>query len=346
HSKNNLIHNQKVMDLGISKLYNDDVTRTRSRELKGTITYLELQCILNPTYECAFKSDIYSIGVLYWELTTGRSPFQNASTHQILLNISLGLREDPNPVTPIEYVNLYKKSWDLFPENRQQLNEVYNIVSNIMSEADKKFDEYILKTEQYISESNTMIANLFQEFIILYTTDMATNSDDTANDHRETILAYFYMKGFGTNKDYEKCLYWCKKGCAKKNVYSYYEAAFCYGYSLSISENYNEAFRYFNLAAGGGVLKAKRELAIMHMNGMGCEENKAKAFCLFKEAGEQDKIACCMIGDCSYDGIGIEVNLIEALKCYKICWKKWEYPNAVIRIPLIEAKLEDIRLID
>ncbi|CAG8470201.1 24024_t:CDS:2 [Gigaspora rosea] len=220
------------------------------------------------------------------------------------------------------------------------------------------------KSTSNFSGSSIIIVNLSQEFIKLYIKDMVTNSDDSVNninnwlennsenskkifdfvintdvliEHRETILAYFYMKGFGTNKDYNECLYWCKKGCEKKDVYSYYEAAFCYRYSY---KNYNEAFHYFNLAASGGVLKAKSELAMMHLHGMGCEENKTKAFYLFKEAGEQDKIACCLISDCYYDGIGIEINLIEALKYYKIFWEKWHYYNAKIRIPLIEEKLE------
>ncbi|CAG8812244.1 19216_t:CDS:1, partial [Racocetra persica] len=305
------------------------------------------------------------LGVLFWELTTGRSPFQNASALQIVQNILyFDHREDPNPATPIEYVSLYKKCWDLCPEKRPEINEVDNTVSNIKLEADKKFDENILNTEQCASNFsvfNTIIANLFQDFIKLYIKDMDTNSDDTVNDinswlknnqknskkildfamsfeieRRETIIAYFFMKGFGTDEDYEECLHWCKKGCEKKDIYSYYEAAFCYRYCL---ENYNEAFHYFNLAASGGILKAKRELAIMYMNGMGCKENKAKAFDLFKESGDQDKIACCMVSDCYYEGIGIETNLNEALKCYKICWKKWRYPNAKIRIPLIEKKL-------
>ncbi|RIB21759.1 kinase-like domain-containing protein [Gigaspora rosea] len=334
HSKNILIHNQKVMiaDLGLSKLCNDDLKKLG-----------QPQCVWDSKYVRDFKSDIYSLGVLYWELTTGRVPFQDANVQQIFLNISDGLRETPNPITPIEFINLYKRCWDSDPKNRPQINEVYDIVSNIKS---------------------IIIVNLSQEFIKLYIKDMVTNSDDSVNninnwlennsenskkifdfvintdvliEHRETILAYFYMKGFGTNKDYNECLYWCKKGCEKKDVYSYYEAAFCYRYSY---KNYNEAFHYFNLAASGGVLKAKSELAMMHLHGMGCEENKTKAFYLFKEAGEQDKIACCLISDCYYDGIGIEINLIEALKYYKIFWEKWHYYNAKIRIPLIEEKLE------
>ncbi|CAG8444099.1 6082_t:CDS:2 [Gigaspora rosea] len=280
---------------------------------------------------------------------------------------------------------------NLSQESRSQINEV-EIFSNVKSGTDKKFDNYIFKTQNirqlessyetnkkkrkasnmlgdnddfdYFSGSNIIIAKLSQEFIELYIKDMVTNSDDTANDvnswlknnnenskkifdftmnfkaeHHEAILAYFYMKGFGTNKDYKECLQWCKKGCEKKDIYAYYELAFCYRDSLGTFEDYNKAFHYFNLAASGGVLKAKRELAIMYMDGMGCEENKNKAFCLFKEAGEQDKMACYIISDCYFDGIGTEKNLVEALKYYKICWKKWEYPNAKIRIPLIEKIL-------
>ncbi|CAG8755787.1 19137_t:CDS:2, partial [Gigaspora rosea] len=115
-------------------------------------------------------------------------------------------------------------------------------------------------------------------------------------EHHETILAYFYMKGFGTNKDYRECLQWCNKGCEKKDIYAYYELAFCYRDSLAVS---------------GGVLKAKRELAIMYMDGM--------VIVIF-------------------DGIGIEKNLVEALKYYKICWKN-EKSNAIRRIPLIEKML-------
>ncbi|RIB07151.1 kinase-like domain-containing protein [Gigaspora rosea] len=163
-------------------------------------------------------------------------------------------------------------------KKRPQINEVYDIVSNIKSEVDKKFDENI-KVEQY------------KQYTI---------------EHQETILAYFYMKGFGTSEDYTKYLYWCNIGCEKKDVYSYYEAAFCYRYNLGTSEDYKKAFHYFNLAASGGVLKAKHELAIMYMDGMGCEENKIKAFCLFKETGEQDNIACCTISDWYYEGIGIQ----------------------------------------
>jgi serine/threonine protein kinase len=54
------------------------------------------------------KSDVYSIGVLLWEISSGQPPF-NDVPHEIDLVISIlkGLRESPVPDTPKDYVKLY-----------------------------------------------------------------------------------------------------------------------------------------------------------------------------------------------------------------------------------------------
>ncbi|CAJ0829959.1 5103_t:CDS:2, partial [Entrophospora sp. SA101] len=57
------------------------------------------------------KSDVYSVGVLLWELTSNRPPFSNLDQHQQLVlpfHISQGTLEEPIPNTPDEYINLYK----------------------------------------------------------------------------------------------------------------------------------------------------------------------------------------------------------------------------------------------
>ena len=56
------------------------------------------------------KSDIYSVGVLLWELTSGKPPFSdlNISRNTLMFSISEGTREKPIPNTPDEYINLYK----------------------------------------------------------------------------------------------------------------------------------------------------------------------------------------------------------------------------------------------
>ena len=59
-------------------------------------------------YSLNKKSDIYSIGVLFWEISGGRPPF-SAKKNDIglALEISQGLREEPILNTPEDYIKLY-----------------------------------------------------------------------------------------------------------------------------------------------------------------------------------------------------------------------------------------------
>ena len=57
------------------------------------------------------KSDVYSVGVLLWELTSGKPPFSNVDRNTysktLMCSISGGTREKPIPNTPDEYSNLF-----------------------------------------------------------------------------------------------------------------------------------------------------------------------------------------------------------------------------------------------
>ena len=54
------------------------------------------------------KNDVYSIGVLFWELSSGKKPFADKEYDLFLaMEIAQGLREDVVKGTPEEYSNLY-----------------------------------------------------------------------------------------------------------------------------------------------------------------------------------------------------------------------------------------------
>ena len=56
------------------------------------------------------KSDVYSIGVLLWEISSGQPPFYTEDgQYDICLpfDISQGLRETVVPDTPEDYVKIY-----------------------------------------------------------------------------------------------------------------------------------------------------------------------------------------------------------------------------------------------
>ncbi|CAB5199566.1 hypothetical protein RhiirA5_422453 [Rhizophagus irregularis] len=100
HSKNVVIHenNAKITDFGISKN----------------------QC--NQTSTAYI--DIYSFGVLMWEISSGYPPFKdNDIKIALAVSISISTREDTIPDTPKEYKELYKICWNQ-PEQRLTINKV------------------------------------------------------------------------------------------------------------------------------------------------------------------------------------------------------------------------------
>ena len=79
------------------------------------------------------RSDIYSLGVLLWEISSGKSPFESHIDHTIIATILSGIREERIPDTPEEYYKLYSKCWNDEPENRYTIEDVYEILENLLN---------------------------------------------------------------------------------------------------------------------------------------------------------------------------------------------------------------------
>ncbi|RIA88992.1 kinase-like domain-containing protein [Glomus cerebriforme] len=124
HSKNILVNNGKLLiaDLGLSKKIEANTSSMANR--MGIVEYIEPQCFNNADYKKDKKSDIYGLGVILWEITSGRPPFSNYQQQELLSHhISINkLRETPIRDTPLEYQQLYQKCWDddpnIRPDNR------------------------------------------------------------------------------------------------------------------------------------------------------------------------------------------------------------------------------------
>ena len=67
------------------------------------------------TYDLTEKSDIYSLGVLLWELTSYSSPFnfETEDNTLIMLDIFDGKRESPVPGTNHKFVGLYQSKYKI-----------------------------------------------------------------------------------------------------------------------------------------------------------------------------------------------------------------------------------------
>ena len=55
-------------------------------------------------------SDIYSIGILLWEISSGKMPYESKFQDELdlIIYVSRGNREDPIIGTPQDYINIYQ----------------------------------------------------------------------------------------------------------------------------------------------------------------------------------------------------------------------------------------------
>ncbi|CAI2174369.1 16552_t:CDS:2 [Funneliformis geosporum] len=109
-------------------------------------------------YQYNKASDIYSFGVLMWEVSSGITPFKDDIDDPVVLSIAIakGAREATIINTPKEYEILYQQCWDSEPEKRPT-------VKVILEKIKKMIIEDLLQT--YLDanpERNPTIIELFE----------------------------------------------------------------------------------------------------------------------------------------------------------------------------------------
>ncbi|CAG8669030.1 4162_t:CDS:2, partial [Ambispora leptoticha] len=123
HSKNILLHDNriKISDFGCSKDINSKSSSIPT--IQGAIPYIEPKMFIELEYRKDKRSDIYSLGVLLWEISSCCIPFRDLNWLALFNEIINGLREEPIDNTPLEYVELYKDCWQFEPKNRPLIQE-------------------------------------------------------------------------------------------------------------------------------------------------------------------------------------------------------------------------------
>ncbi|HLB00236.1 MAG TPA: protein kinase, partial [Bacteroidota bacterium] len=119
----------KVMDFGLAKL-KGALKLTRSSSTVGTLAYMAPEQLRG--VEADARSDIFSFGVLLYEMLTGRVPFEGAHEAALMYSIT---NEPPVPLekyipdAPAELLHIISRSLEKDPEDRYQT--VHDMVIDI-----------------------------------------------------------------------------------------------------------------------------------------------------------------------------------------------------------------------
>src|SRR6185312_12461199 len=92
----------------------------------GAPAYKDPASLKNSSYKRGMKSDIFSLGVILWEISSGKVPCGgHIEVVDIIVYRLNGSRDLPFPGAPEEYVNLYSECWDEDPNKRPSCETVY-----------------------------------------------------------------------------------------------------------------------------------------------------------------------------------------------------------------------------
>ncbi|RIA92876.1 kinase-like domain-containing protein [Glomus cerebriforme] len=110
HAQNVLVHQNKIKlaDFGLSRKITD---KSLTDARPGVVPYVDPKYLdnKNQPYILDEKFDVYSVGVLLWQISSGHRPFFTEKYDiDLILDIKQGKRENFVWGTPIKYSNLYK----------------------------------------------------------------------------------------------------------------------------------------------------------------------------------------------------------------------------------------------
>lgn len=141
----------KLMDFGIAKnLHAENMTQTGT--FMGSPSYMSPEQVRGRNID--HRSDLYSLGVAFYEIVTGRLPYTGSSTHDVIIKIVEGEFTEPRqwtPSLPIELNQIICKAIDKDPMLRFQSARSFarNLESFLSING---FDESHIELERFFSD--------------------------------------------------------------------------------------------------------------------------------------------------------------------------------------------------
>jgi len=79
----------QICDFGLAKWKQQAATQTTTGHRRGTVAYMAPEVFKDPNVARTTKYDVYSFGILLWELLTGQQPFEHGMDIIQLLKVDI-----------------------------------------------------------------------------------------------------------------------------------------------------------------------------------------------------------------------------------------------------------------
>lgn len=141
----------KLGDFGISILLGSGINVNENKKIMGTAQYLAPELVYGE--KATFQSDIYAMGITFFELLTGRVPFDGKNPHDVAImqvekEVPSPLSINPDLPKEVEYI--------IFKAVNKNLDERYKSVSEM-----KKDILSLYKNKRIMRKRGSLFARIF-----------------------------------------------------------------------------------------------------------------------------------------------------------------------------------------
>ncbi|GBC08825.1 hypothetical protein RclHR1_08400003 [Rhizophagus clarus] len=354
-------NNIKLADLGSSKRI-EELSNFQSK-LFGIITYIDPQNfdIIRDSnnqvqiYSLNRKCNVYSIGIILWEISSGRPPFCNEPYDlNLTVKISQGLREKTIPNTPKEFVKIYTDCWNNEPENRPTIKQVIARLNTIISDSQKNDcnSDIQLLNEQLLKSNNDQIIQNFSKINIeemepLISTNLIINDFEPVINEIVLLLENTEVR----MRKYKIVKYLNNHNITSREIYNWLlsnqdnsNSIFLLGvfnhFGIEININEQKTFELYQKAAKLENVLGIISLGYCYENGIGTNIDDLMAFEIYQKAANLGSArGIYNLGNCYLYGTGTNINEQKAFELFQnatnlksvlgICNLAWCYKNGI-----------------
>ncbi|GBC41361.2 kinase-like domain-containing protein [Rhizophagus irregularis DAOM 181602=DAOM 197198] len=186
HAGNVFVHQKKLKlaDFGLSRKI---AVSSNNIKIFGSIPYIDPKGLEDQqNYKLTKKSDVYSVGVLMWQISSGYQPYRNDYYDvRLAVAIVMGKREKIIEETPAEYSKLYTECWKCEPDERPNIRDVVSILKTLISpeQNDTRFDdvyrEEIISLEEYKSSSESSVGVDINKSLSVGSADFTASNNES-----------------------------------------------------------------------------------------------------------------------------------------------------------------------
>jgi serine/threonine protein kinase len=116
--------NAKIADFGLARMKQENATMTRC----GTPAWIAPEVVMRERY--TEKADIYSLGIVMWEVATRKQPFAGENLARVAVEIVEGKRPPVPSNAPKSYVALMTACWHRKPHKRPSAEQVCHTIES------------------------------------------------------------------------------------------------------------------------------------------------------------------------------------------------------------------------